>query len=720
MTFLDSGSGLASSLGALVRQASLGQQQPGPNDPGGPPPDPRSLPVPTQINPAKASFTPQLPARNPTGPPGRDQTMQDQTAAGETPGWWRSEEQQPSQYIPAQPNRGFGRWGTPWWPIEAAMSVPNMVASPYMPSPMEAYGVMRGAGGQLGQWASPSVAQPAARAGSFAMSFAPILDLLSGGKFSHNFNAARLGTLKIQQEQMLIDAEQAAQNHTREMLAFGSVFKEAELGAISADDARHRIRNLAIQTGHRNLIEILNTKDLAGVEKYLDWEDAKMRDLQAATHSLRRATGTSSESDAQLAEEWGKGPSTGGGGLGSTPLPEKPGYSQQAQATPPQAPDAQAGDFVDGLKKQLGLSDEQADAARDLAAGGNGGAAYDKLRKNKSRAAQELAAPINRAADAMKARLDQRLHDPNMSREDKLHELSQISPEKADLVRGLLDYGADSDKLPAAHGERERLMGYALAINPRWKAGNFKIVQKYHDANTSEGLRVQRVSSLDSAFWSLNSVVGHMSETDKIPTNVMRQWLAGHYSGDPKWDELYSAIRGIAIDTIAIQTGSGRPALNLVRDMVKHMLTTNSPASIRAQALVDARGAYGQIVTLRQQFRDEVGDPHAQLPFFNPDVGEKFQAWLRMNPYTGQIPEDAPSSIRGVGKSTDQKNLPSWIRRTTPEHPGQELAPLTKDQIRQGWDKLDELNRLGTPEARAQAQWLRERLGIFADRGTLD
>jgi hypothetical protein len=45
---------------------------------------------------------------------------------------------------------------------------------------------------------------------------------------------------------------------------------------------------------------------------------------------------------------------------------------------------------------------------------------------------------------------------------------------------------------------------------------------------------------------------------------------------------------------------------------------------------------------------------------------------------------------------------------------------LTKQQITQGWDKLDELTKKGDPESMRQAQWLRERMGIFADRGSLD
>ncbi|HEX8827239.1 MAG TPA: hypothetical protein VF778_03910, partial [Xanthobacteraceae bacterium] len=112
-------------------------------------------------------------------------------------------------YMPAPRNRGATGWGTDYWPIVAAQKYPGFPGGPTIPSPLEMYGVIRGAGGQLARWASPGVAAPAGRASIMASNLAPILDALSKGAFSKNFTAARLGALKIQQEQMVMDAQQA-------------------------------------------------------------------------------------------------------------------------------------------------------------------------------------------------------------------------------------------------------------------------------------------------------------------------------------------------------------------------------------------------------------------------------------------------------------------------------------------------------------------------------
>lgn len=758
-------------LGDLASKVPMAQQPPpDQNAPGGPPPDPKTMPVPGQTNTVQPAPPPQPGQDQPPqqgqeeppyfggGPPGEDddgggwgnETPEEYRAnymriaaqgpigmlhpdmyermyrARQTrdqhhyitgPGYWRTQREQPAQYVPAA-KREFGEWGRPWWPIEAGMSLANIVGSPFMPSPYEAYNVIREGGRQLGIYASPGVGQPAARASNFATMFAPILDALSKGAFSKNFNAARMGSLRMQREQMLLDAKISQQRHQEELMRFGRIFELAKIGAISSDDARQQVRDLAMQTGHQFLIGVLNTKDLGGVEEYLNWEDQKMRDMWAATTSLSKATG-GGEGDAELMRQLGREP--GSGGAGTSKLPTKQGYSQDqkvAQADTGTVTDATTNeDFSDDLQKKLGMTPQELEVARAVA-GHEDNSIYDNLKKAKTPDASKARARIDNAADAIRKRAGNILHDDKLSPEQKVEQLSHVTPNDADRLGGLLDYSLDPDKIPAAKGERERMVTMAKAANKNWKQGTYKIVQKYHDANTKEGVIIQRVSSLDGAMFSLNQAMLKLSETDKVTTNMIKSWIDGKFIGDPKFFELYTAIRDIAQDTMAIQSGTGRPAVTSVNQMVQHMLVSSSPAQIRSQVMIDMRAAYGNVKTLRDQYREEVGDPHAKLPFFGRDVDDKFNAYLRQNPYTGEMPEDAPASLRGVGKTP--KTLPGWITKTTADHPGQELKPLTKNQIRAGWDKLDELNQRTDPESRRQAQWLRERLGMFADRGSLD
>jgi hypothetical protein len=370
--------------------------------------------------------------------------------------------------------------------------------------------------------------------------------------------------------------------------------------------------------------------------------------------------------------------------------------------------------FDDQLKKQE-YSPQQIDAIHGIL-NSNPPDAYKNLHKG---GAQQR--KIAQGALQGQANIDHALQGEGTA-DDKLARVEDVDPGVADTLRGLNDYAIDPHDTGRIQ-DRSRYLRMMHQLNSNWKESNYKIVQKYHDPNSSEGLRVQRISTLDGHLWSLNNTLENIPETDKVPTRVMEKWKAGLYSGDPKWDELYTAIRNIATDTIAIETGSGRPAVSLVTAQVRHMLPSNSPASIRAQTLIDMRGAYGQILALRDQFRGEVGDPNASLPFASPDTNTKYLAWLRQNPYTGEMPADAPQSMLGVGKKPGGK-LPDWIVKTTPDRPGQELAPLTVDQIHRGWDQLDEFNRTmhdnpGDQETPRKAQWLRLRLGMFADRGSI-
>jgi hypothetical protein len=528
---------------------------------------------------------------------------------------------------------------------------------------------------------------------------------------------AQLQNLKITQEQMLMQSEEAVRVHQQEMLAYGRIFELHRINELSDEQAKEAALDIARQTNHPYLMATINDKGIKGAWDLLSWEDAQMRQSEAGNTTLRKAT--AGQTDADEAAEFGDTSASGGGaGLGAAGGFRLPSAGEDAGPQTASAAETDAGaeqeNFDDHLKKheytpdQVSaihgiLNDEPPDAYKGL---NKKGAQYHK---------------ISKGALEGQATIDHELQGEGTP-DEKLARVESTDQGVADTLRGLHDYTIDPKELGSIKN-RPRYIKMMASLDPKWKEGNYAIVQKYHDPNKVEGMRVQRVASLDQHLWSLNNVLERIPETDKVPPRVMKAWIAGHYSGDPTWDELYGAIRNVAVDTLAIETGGNRPPVTLINDMVRHMLPTSSPASIRAQAMIDMRGAYGQIHNLRSQFRSEIGNPNAELPFLDRETNNKYLAWLRANPYTGEMPPDAPSSMLAISKKPGATLLPGLVK-TTPDRPGMELRPLTVPEIRQGWDKLDEYKKTmeanpSDQETPRLAQWLRMRLGMFADRDSI-
>jgi hypothetical protein len=632
----------------------------------------------------------------------------------------------PAVYRSPAPNRGPAGWGKPWYPSEAAKKYPGVTSGPDMPTPHESYKAIQAAGSSLAQHGSAQVAQHASVAAALAGQFAPILDAMSRGAFSSAYSGAvhanmerQLQNMRIQQQQMLMESEETVRIHQQEMLGYGRIFEMHRTGELDDQEATEAARILASRHQHPGIDVALNEKGIAGAWDLLNWEDAQMRQMDAANTTLRKAT--AGQTDAEEASEFGDTSASGGagaGGAGAAGGFRLPSVGANAGATASAVTTDAEGEPAAGLDDQL-KKQEYSPAQIDAIHGILNDAPPDAYKNLHKGGAQQR--KIAQGALQAQAQLDQTLHGDGTP-DEKLQAIrDNVDTGIADTLQGLHDYTIDPHDVGQIK-DRARYMKMMAGLDPKWKEGNYKIVQKYHDPNSAEGLRVQRVSSLDGALWSLNNVLERIPETDKVPTRVLQKWRAGVYSGDPKWDELYTALRNIATDTIAIETGSGRPAVNLVNAQVAHMLPSNSPASIRAQTMTDLRTGYGQIHALRDQFRSEVGNPNAELPFASPDTNAKYLAWLRQNPYTGEMPTDAPPSLLGVGKKPTA--LPDWIVKTTPDRPGQELTPLTIQQIHDGWDQLDKFERMmhenpGDQDTPRKAQWLRMRLGMFTDRGSI-
>ena len=611
-------------------------------------------------------------------------------------------------YVPASA-RSSRAWGTDPWEIAAFGINPSMAYGPFMPAPQEVYGVIRGVGAQMAQWGAPSYGQYYGMASSNAAAIGPMLDALTGGRFTKGFNAARLGSLRIQQEQMKINLQQALQQHRDFLNGASGILDFYTYGGEKGSDvealetAKTKMRNYLIQTGHQNMINMLDTQGMKGVVDYITYEDQKYVDGLKAHTSLKKATGASDEEKDRAFE--------GGGGKSADAdsrerrleLAGTPGADKEKEELPdaPKTPSLgeEGVDVNAELKKTFpGTTDREIEAARNVLHGEDD---PDVGRVKKER--------ILRIKDRIQNETTKAAHAPG-TQADKLKRIRNIDPTDADAVEGLLNLNLDPEKdIPSKGSQRQRLTQLATAVNPNWKSNTFKIAEQFSKANGPMVQSVRRVSAFLPAVNSLNSSLLRMDEGEVIPARILEKVYTNNWDGDPAYAEVYTAIQAVLNETAAIQSGTGRPQITNVKMRAQEMLNTMSPAQIRAQLLIDAQTAYGVVRGINNQYKRTVGDPQAQAPWYPKQDEKDYKAILRMNPYTGEVPSDGSGAVRATSKRpVPEAERPSWL--------GKDRAwkPMTEEQVFQARKLIRENQNSEDPHIQANIQKLRRRLGTFA------
>jgi hypothetical protein len=289
--------------------------------------------------------------------------------------------------------------------------------------------------------------------------------------------------------------------------------------------------------------------------------------------------------------------------------------------------------------------------------------------------------------------------DRNMTPQQKLDMLSEFDAPTAEAVKGLMEYRTNPVSLGKMRSPMTRLA--QQISNGGYNEGYYHTAQKYRDPNTREGQVVDRTATLPVAIETVLDGLKEHSETQKIPSKVVEQFKNEYYEGDPKYSKVYSGIRMFATDAIGIASG-GKPPVTSVNDLIRHMYSTSSPAQIRSQMQTDAKTALAYIQNLNDRWRADTNnpDPNALAPGVTRESMNRLDAIMRMNPYTGQMPDDAPSSLRAVGKPKPTgKDRPSWMKE------GQDYTPMTREDVDywKGWLK----DNSNDPRAQAIREQLR-------------
>ncbi len=636
----------------------------------------------------------------------------------------------PVGYIPPKSTRSGSELGKPWWPVEAAKQSPGPTQeSQFIPSPRDAYRYNGQVAAQQAKYGPPAVAGPAHQVSMLAAGFAPLFDLISRGAFSQGFSQSnalqiqkQMGALKVQQEQFVLQSEMMQQAHQDLLLQYGDVFNAADKGWITSQQAEERLRVIAGNNQDGLTQQAISQYGLKGALAHLQREDAQMRIAMAGTTSLKKMS-AGERTEAEDMASLGYKTDISGQGLDASSAFRFPGLEGDKKADDDGTEIAQ-GDTGDGEDEGEGGPDD----AKTFA----------DMEKKKHRELPEPLTPetIQAGRDTYNGSFDpnhlshtarglvqgvasdfgqyvQKIASGPGTPETKLDRIEKLDPVAGSRLRSLLDLSTNPEKdLPAAHGVRENLTALAHAINPNWKSNAFALKEQYEKLNQPAVKTIQRVGAFLPAVNSLNSTLLDIPEDQKIPTSTLKKVYNNTWDGDPAYGRIYTAIQNVLNETSAIQSGTGQSHIGNVKMRAQEMLNTMSPAQIRSQLILDAQSNYGMVKNIENQYRETVGDPHAQLPFFPKSIEEDYKSIMRMNPYTGEMPEDASGAVRATSKKGGSH--PSWLKNDPTKLDYQGWKPLTEDQVVEGRRQIARLLNSANPTDQAKAQYIRRRLGEFA------
>jgi hypothetical protein len=612
-----------------------------------------------------------------------------------------------STFVPYSDSRGPTGWGQTDWRIQAATMHPGPDSGPDNPSAAEAYPIIARFSGQLAKWGSDNVSGLASQVRDSAMSFAPLLDMLSKGGFSANFNASSLNAIKIRQQRMLVDTEEMLNNHNREMMDYARVFAVADASPDDnavQEEARQELRFLAdVKYGHPYLVSALDNKGgLATARRIIDNEDAWMRNIWASQTSLKKATGTGE--DEETAKEWGENPRAavrgGGRGIFGSPLGREEDQ-QDGSSQAPQPPQTEStGEFNNRLSREMHLTPKEMEAVDEQVATGRPSEGVEALGKGKQTPLDDLIRrKIGLGVQAKNAEINRIAGDDSLSPEKKIAGIANLNPRAAAEISGVADYRLN----PREEGvvNRQRFAQLTGQIFKNYNQANFANANKFYDTNATENKVIVRTNDLVQNWKTLLKALEPIGENKSIPREQIEAWLAGHGTGDPEYDQVYSQIRNIATQINAIQTLTGTPRVTLVHDIVANLTKDASPRSVRAQLLPDIQDAYAIVNSYQNQW--EGFGKKTLMPAMSPDTFRDYRAIVRMNPYTGEVPEDAGPELKSVGLSPDRSST-----RLTPD---QKLTPLTLRAISQMKSKIALWEHSPDPALRQKAQDYNRRIG---------
>src|SRR5215475_516267 len=214
---------------------------------------------------------------------------------------WRNPQRTNFQaFVPHSP-RGFEHWTKPPWQEATVDHYPDIGSTALAPAPHEAYGVIRGAGGMIGQWGSSAMSAPAMMAGNIAKILGPFLDYVSGGKFTPAFNRAEGQSLakqkfmlsqqreyfEMERERMMDLTDQAVRAQRSQVGEAKEIIDDYRFGVTDQATAEQRLRDWANKNGDSRMGAVIESGGLKRAMEWISNLEAKIDDMAAGNASLR-------------------------------------------------------------------------------------------------------------------------------------------------------------------------------------------------------------------------------------------------------------------------------------------------------------------------------------------------------------------------------------------------------------------------------------------------
>lgn len=628
-------------------------------------------------------------------------------------------------FVPFSP-KGYEHWGKPPWQERVVDTDPAITRTSLAPAPHEAYGGVQRAGLALGQWGTGPGAPFAMAAGAIAKMLGPFIDMLSGGgrtPFTSAFNAAETQSLakqkfmwsqykdfyEMERERMLDHGDEAVRREREDINRARDIIETAKNNGYSAnakenwDIAEQKLREWAV--GRPKLLGVLDNGGIKALEAQLGWEDAQIDNLAINNRSLRASDRRRAEArgakggPTDLDKEWSSEDTPSGGDQRDAAgrlIP--PGRGREEAPPEPKEDETESMSDVDreiARKPNRKLSRSAMNAAHQVL---NKGVPEGMTRTSmKSGAPATFGRVLGAASD-----LENKIRDVargDGTPEEKLAEINKIDPQMGETLEGLSSYALDPNKMRDNH---DRNIALARQINKNYDPSFFPFAQKYRDPNTKTGQIMLRTATLPGSTLALLQSLKGIGEGDINFMRNLEALKARYYDGDPKYAAVHQAIRNYLTDVIAIQSG-GVPRVTTIERAAQEMLATASPAAIRAQMMTDLHPAFGMINDVNKNWQRETKS-NTNAPLYHQDNADMLDAIIRMNPYTGQVPEDAPDALKAVGKEPETgKGRPGWLK------PPYDFKPLRRDDVNYWRDWLEK-----NPN-HPDAQQVRELIGIVPD-----
>jgi hypothetical protein len=579
------------------------------------------------------------------------------------------------------------------------------------PTTMQSYRVAQNSSQALGLWGSPAAAPYASAAAGLATPLVFLLNAISGGRFTHNFDAARLGVLKAQQQQMYNNLVLANENERWSLQHYGEllIVGKDEKSTIQA----MRDAALAHPGGpDQAMLDALDNGGLQRARTLLDDRNAHFIDNSLSAAQLRKA-------NPGLTADQAYEPGAGAGGAGyHRLLPGEQGYdpARPGQVGPGPGPQTEAAPvnetppkyaMDDELMKKYGanLAENQ---ESDNVLRGEPSELYQRYGNTDTLVRQK----IDHMAADKRNRINQIANEPpdtdgthpERSASGKLARIRAISPGYAQGLEAIRGYDINPTSISEKNDVRYHQLKLVTAIDPNYKQAKYDMARKMLDTSGLVQKNMQNSAMMPTEANNILRLLDQANRDDKTPPeNFFASLSAKYWDGDPYWTELWNAIQNYSISSSSILSRSGAARVTLVKTLQEHIGDPRlMSATIRGAVQIGLSSIVALVKQHNQDWKTLTGRDE-NIPGLGDVPLASLKSYMLMNPYTNRFPEDSPLPQAMLGQAhPDPDNLPSWWQ------PFMNFVPMSIkefDDIESIYNKLPP----NSPQRRAIVNKLRER-----------